>query len=59
MNTKNPTVRRLSVKELRVEARMLDIADRSKMNRAELLVAIAAREKEFEKLNPRRVSVLK
>lgn len=59
MNTKNPTVKRLSVKELQVEARMLDIDGRAKMNRVELVLAIAAREKFFNKAFPGREARLK
>ena len=42
-------VKRQTVKELQLEASLLDIDGRSKMNRAELVLAIAEREELFAK----------
>jgi hypothetical protein len=47
MNTENLELKNQSVKELQAEARMLDIAGRSLLNKADLIVAIVERQKVF------------
>lgn len=47
MNTENLELKNQSVKELQAEARMLDIAGRSLLNKADLIVAIVERQKLF------------
>ena len=47
MNTENLELKNQSVKELQAEARLLDIAGRSLLNKADLIVAIVERQKLF------------
>jgi hypothetical protein len=47
MNTENLELKNQSVKELQAEARLLDIAGRSLLNKANLIVAIVERQKLF------------
>ena len=47
MNTENLELKNQSVKELQAEARLLDIAGRSLLNKANLIVAIVERQKVF------------
>ena len=47
MNTENLELKNQSVKELQAEARLLDIAGRSLLNKADLIVAIVKRQKLF------------
>jgi|TARA_R110000751_G_scaffold80396_2_gene162325 hypothetical protein len=47
MNTENLELKNQSVKELQAEARLLDIAGRSLLNKADLIVAIVERQKVF------------
>jgi len=47
MNTENLELKNQSVKELQAEARLLDIAGRSLLNKADLIVAIVKRQKRF------------
>ena len=47
MNTENLELKNQSVKELQAEARLLDIAGHSLLNKANLIVAIVERQKLF------------
>ena len=57
MNQKSNKVKSPSVKELQYEAFLLDIAGRSKLNKAELLLAIAERQVLFAKAAAERAAI--